>query len=130
MSQRAFFSTAGSEIMGQSQILDGLFISSYLFSSFSIILVSLKEIAWKDELAGLPTTNIGPAVTSVQFQSSGCSTSVLYQSTVTPTFYTSTGSPFHSTGAFLPPAVEDRKEYVCSENTVFDIRSICYFCVS
>uniref|UniRef100_A0A0R3S642 BZIP domain-containing protein n=1 Tax=Elaeophora elaphi TaxID=1147741 RepID=A0A0R3S642_9BILA len=83
MSQRAFFSTAGSEIMGQSQILDGL-----------------------------PTTNIGPAVTSVQFQSSGCSTSVLYQSTVTPTFYTSTGSPFHSTGAFLPPAVEDRKEYV------------------
>ncbi|EFO27524.2 hypothetical protein LOAG_00954 [Loa loa] len=83
MSQRAFFSTAGSEIMGQSQILEGL-----------------------------PTTNIGPAVTSVQFQSSGCSTSVLYQSTVTPTFYTSTGSPFHSNGAFLPPAVEDRKEYV------------------
>ncbi|VDK82374.1 unnamed protein product [Litomosoides sigmodontis] len=83
MSQRAFFSTAGSEIMGQSQILDGL-----------------------------PTTNIGPAVTSVQFQSSGCSTSVLYQSTVTPTFYTSTGSPFHSAGAFLPPAVEERKEYV------------------
>ncbi|VDM20563.1 unnamed protein product [Wuchereria bancrofti] len=83
MSQRAFFSTAGSEIMGQSQILEGL-----------------------------STTNIGPAVTSVQFQSSGCSTSVLYQSTVTPTFYTSTGSPFHSNGAFLPPAVDDRKEYV------------------
>nr|CDP95758.1 Bm9871 [Brugia malayi] len=63
-------------------------------------------------LEGLSTTNIGPAVTSVQFQSSGCSTSVLYQSTVTPTFYTSTGSPFHSNGAFLPPAVDDRKEYV------------------
>ncbi|MCP9259185.1 GEX Interacting protein [Dirofilaria immitis] len=101
MSQRAFFSTAGSEIMGQSQILDGL-----------------------------PTTNIGPAVTSVQFQSSGCSTSVLYQSTVTPTFYTSTGSPFHSTGAFLPPAVEDRKEYVCSEGAVFDMFSDFYIFVA
>lgn len=78
-------------------------------------------------ITGLPTTNISPAVTSVQFQSSGCSTSVLYQSTVTPTFYTSTGSPFHSTGAFLPPAVEDRKEYVCSENAVFDIYSIMQY---
>lgn len=81
MSQQAFFSTAGSETIGQPQILDA---------------------------------DIGsvPVVTSVEFQGESAP-SVLYQSTGTPTFYTTTGSPFHGTGTFLPTlSGDDRKEYL------------------
>ncbi|KHN78061.1 hypothetical protein Tcan_08680 [Toxocara canis] len=57
-------------------------------------------------------TGLNAAVTSIQFQTAS-SPSVLYQSTGTPTFYTTTGSPFNGSGVFLPPSTsEDRKEYV------------------
>uniref|UniRef100_A0A915AT50 Uncharacterized protein n=1 Tax=Parascaris univalens TaxID=6257 RepID=A0A915AT50_PARUN len=62
-------------------------------------------------------TGLNSAATSIQFQAAP-SPSVLYQSTGTPTFYTTTGSHFNGSSVFLPPSTgEDRKEYVAVLNT-------------